>query len=205
MTTTCCWPASWPTPWEEGKRMQGRNLKLKHGRHQPGRTPHPVASRIPLVGGYFDVGPVAMSGTGTSIQATSQRLGPSMRFIADLSAWDSGMNLTVGQSGHFKRTLQGPVERLFQRRQPRACLRARGSQGYSGAEALTAGSVFYCETKARKGVATCGKSAPRFALASMLSVQAEVTYQKPPKEIQDVLNAPATPTPSISPEARMCC
>jgi len=38
------------------------------------------------------------------------------------------------------------------------------------------------------------------AAVAMMSLQAEVTYQKPPKEILDVLNAPAAPTPSISPD-----
>ena len=38
------------------------------------------------------------------------------------------------------------------------------------------------------------------AAVAVLSLQAEVTYQKPPKEILDVLNAPASPAPSISPD-----
>ena len=88
---------------EEGKRMQGRNLdKWKYRSINEVTIAHPVASRIPFVGPYFNVGPVGMSGTGTSIQAVSPRLGPSMRFIADLSAWDnSRLNLTVGQSAHI--------------------------------------------------------------------------------------------------------
>ncbi len=37
------------------------------------------------------------------------------------------------------------------------------------------------------------------AVAASFAARAEVTYQKPPKEILDVLNAPATPTPSVNP------
>lgn len=38
-----------------------------------------------------------------------------------------------------------------------------------------------------------------FLLLGACSLSAEVTYQKPPKEILDVLNAPAAPTPSVNP------
>ena len=44
------------------------------------------------------------------------------------------------------------------------------------------------------------KTALCAAAVAMLSLQAEVTYQKPPKEILDVLNAPPAPAPSISPD-----
>jgi dipeptidyl aminopeptidase/acylaminoacyl peptidase len=44
---------------------------------------------------------------------------------------------------------------------------------------------------------------PRFlvalCLAASMCASAEVPYQKPPKEILDVLNAPATPTPTVNP------
>lgn len=42
-----------------------------------------------------------MNGSSTTVKQTSRRLGPSMRFIADLSSWDGSFhNITVGQSGH---------------------------------------------------------------------------------------------------------
>ena len=42
-----------------------------------------------------------MSGSTTSVKQTSRRLGPSMRFVADLSDWDKSLNnVTLGQSGH---------------------------------------------------------------------------------------------------------
>ena len=88
---------------EEARRMQGRNsTRWKYGRMNELAIAHPVASRIPWVGAYFNIGPVAMSGTSTSINAATTRLGPSMRFVADLADWDaSRMNLTSGESGHI--------------------------------------------------------------------------------------------------------
>jgi penicillin amidase len=87
---------------EEAKRIQGRNPeKWRYGRMNQLTLAHPVASRIPWVGPYFNIGPVPLSGAGTTINATSERFGPSLRFVADTSAWDhSFMNLTIGESGH---------------------------------------------------------------------------------------------------------
>jgi penicillin amidase len=43
-----------------------------------------------------------MSGSATTVKATTPRLGVSMRFVADLANWDnSRMNLTLGQSGQL--------------------------------------------------------------------------------------------------------
>jgi penicillin amidase len=50
---------------------------------------------------YFDIGPVAASGSSTSVKQTTRRLGPSERFNADLSDWDKSLlNLPIGESGH---------------------------------------------------------------------------------------------------------
>jgi len=38
-----------------------------------------------------------------------------------------------------------------------------------------------------------------FLLAFVIPVSAELTWQKPPKEILDILNAPATPVLSVNP------
>ena len=55
---------------------------------------------LPLVGPYFDVGPVAMSGSTSTVKQTTWRLAPSMRMNADLGDWDrSLLNLPFGQSG----------------------------------------------------------------------------------------------------------
>jgi hypothetical protein len=49
-----------------------------------------------------------MSGSATTVKQTSQRIGPSMRFVADLGNWDNSLNnVLTGQSGqalssHFK-------------------------------------------------------------------------------------------------------
>src|SRR5258708_38770815 len=62
---------------------------------------HPVGSRLPLIGSYYNVGPSPMSGASTTVKQTTPRLGPSMRFVADLSDWEKSLNnITIGQSGH---------------------------------------------------------------------------------------------------------
>jgi penicillin G amidase len=94
---------------EEGRTTQGRNPEeWKHGAFISLELKNPVVSQIPWIGNWFTVGPTPMSGMTTTVKQTSRRLGPSMRFIADLSDWDRSLsNLTLGQSGqvlsgHFK-------------------------------------------------------------------------------------------------------
>jgi penicillin G amidase len=61
-----------------------------------------VGGELPLLGAYFNVGPIEMSGSSTTIKQTTLRLGPSMRFVADLSDWGNSLNnLTIGESGQF--------------------------------------------------------------------------------------------------------
>ncbi len=88
---------------EEGRKTQGSNLaKWDYGRFNLLSIKHPVGSRLPLVGPYFDIGPVEMSGSSTTIKQTSRVLGPSMRFIADLANWDGSLNnIDIGQSGQI--------------------------------------------------------------------------------------------------------
>ena len=88
---------------EEAKRIQGRNSqKWQYGRMNEVKLVHPVMSLIPWAGDFFNIGTIPMHGTGTSIKATTPRIGPSMRFVADLSNWEaSQMNLTIGESGHL--------------------------------------------------------------------------------------------------------
>lgn len=88
---------------EEGRQTQGSNLaKWHYGRYLMLTIKHPVGSALPLVGNYFNIGPVEMSGSGTTIKQTSLKLGPSMRFIADLSNWDRSFNnIDIGQSGQI--------------------------------------------------------------------------------------------------------
>lgn len=86
---------------EEGRRVHGQNVNnWDYGRYNALNLGHPVLSRIPYLGGYFRIGPVQMSGSATTIKQTTPRLGPSMRFVADLSNWDQSLNnIVTGQSG----------------------------------------------------------------------------------------------------------
>jgi penicillin G amidase len=88
---------------EEGRRTQGSNLsKWDYGRYNLLTIKHPVGSRVPVFGAYFNIGPVEMSGSGTTVKQTSLVLGPSMRFVADLANWDGSLNnIDIGQSGQI--------------------------------------------------------------------------------------------------------
>ena len=88
---------------EEGKRMQGSDVhKWQYGRWLRVLIDHPVIHQVPGIGSYFDIGPVAMSGSPSSPKQTTARLAPSMRMNADLSDWDrSLLNVTIGQSGQI--------------------------------------------------------------------------------------------------------
>jgi penicillin amidase len=87
---------------DEGGRMQGLDVKKwVYGKYLELTITHPIGHRLPVVAQYFDVGPVWMSGSSTSVKQTTRRLGPSMRMNADLGDWDrSLMNLPIGESGH---------------------------------------------------------------------------------------------------------
>jgi penicillin amidase len=88
---------------EEGRRRFGRNpAKWDYGVFIELNIRQPVGSRIPVIGPYFNIGPIPMSGSSTTVKQTTQRMGPSMRFVADLSNWDQSLNnITIGQSGQF--------------------------------------------------------------------------------------------------------
>jgi len=87
---------------EEGRRIQGPNVrKWIYGAALELLIAHPIGHRLPVVGKYFDVGPIWMSGSPTTVKQTTRRLGPSMRMNADLADWDrSQLNLPIGESGH---------------------------------------------------------------------------------------------------------
>lgn len=86
---------------EEGERNQGRNLnQWEYGRYMEITIPHPVESKIPWIGQYFNIGPVPVSGASQTVKQTTRRLLPSMRFVADTSDWDrSLLGLLIGESG----------------------------------------------------------------------------------------------------------
>jgi penicillin amidase len=89
--------------FEEGRKGQGGDVnRWDYGKANELTIKNPVGGEVPLLGPYFNVGPVEMSGSSTTIKQTTQRLGPSMRFIADLSDWDHSLNnITIGESGQF--------------------------------------------------------------------------------------------------------
>jgi penicillin G amidase len=88
---------------EEGRRMQGRDLKhWRYGKFLLLSINNPVIHKVPWVGKYFDIGPVPMSGSGTTVKQTTLALAPSMRMNADLSDWEKSLlNIQVGQSGQI--------------------------------------------------------------------------------------------------------
>ena len=89
--------------FEEGRKIQGSNVrKWDYGKYNELTVKQPVDSQIPLLGGYFNIGPVAMSGSSTTVKQTTRRIGPSMRFVADFSDWDRSLNnITAGESGQI--------------------------------------------------------------------------------------------------------
>jgi penicillin amidase len=86
-----------------GEKIQGSNVaEWDYGQTIELRLVHPVGGQLPLVGRYFNIGPVPMSGSSTSIKQTAQRLGPSLRMAIDLANLDqSQANIVTGESGHF--------------------------------------------------------------------------------------------------------
>ncbi len=94
---------------QDGRRRQGTPLsKWKWGRILEWKFAHPVGKQLPLVDRFFDIGPVQMSGSGTTVKQTTGTLGPSERMVVDLGDLDrSVQNLIVGESGfvasaHYK-------------------------------------------------------------------------------------------------------
>ena len=86
----------------EGRKLQGSKLpRWDYGQFNRLTVENPVFGKIPLIGSYFDIGPVAMSGSSTTVKQTTRRLGPSMRMVVDLGNLDNSvMNVTTGESGN---------------------------------------------------------------------------------------------------------
>jgi penicillin G amidase len=114
-------PAGWFPDYDEllrnslasavdaGEKLQGsRVAKWDYGQFIELKLVSPVGGQIPLIGKYFNIGPVPMSGGPDTIKQTTTRLGPSMRMVIDLSDFEkSQANVTVGESGqrlsrHYK-------------------------------------------------------------------------------------------------------
>ncbi|MEQ1947299.1 MAG: penicillin acylase family protein [Bryobacteraceae bacterium] len=95
--------------FDEAAKAQGSKAsRWKFGQTQALRIVNPVVGRIPVVGNYFSLGPVPMSGAPWTVLQYNGRIGPSMRMTVDLSAMDkSTIGLTAGESGqplssHYK-------------------------------------------------------------------------------------------------------
>jgi penicillin amidase len=85
-----------------GQKSQGSKLsRWDYGVFNRLTVQNPVIGQVPLIGKYFNIGPVSMSGSPTTIKQTSRRLGPSFRMVVDLSNLDASLaNITTGESGH---------------------------------------------------------------------------------------------------------
>ncbi len=94
---------------DDGVKVQGSKIsRWDYGQYNRLRILNPVDGQLPLIGKYFNIGPVPMSGSPTTIKQSSGDLGPSMRMIVDFSDLDhSFQNITIGESGqplskHYK-------------------------------------------------------------------------------------------------------
>lgn len=81
--------------------------QLRWGKLETLSVNHPVWSQIPLLRRYADLGPVEIGGSPLTVKQARNvelgdpnDLGPSMRFVADVGAWDrSTLTLVAGESG----------------------------------------------------------------------------------------------------------
>ncbi len=115
------WPAGWFDDYDQlllkclgqaigaGRKIQGSKIsRWDYGQFIELKIAQPVEGSLPVIGKYFNIGPVPMSGSSTTIKQTTRRLGPSMRMIVDLSDLDRSLqNITIGESGqplsrHYK-------------------------------------------------------------------------------------------------------
>lgn len=82
-------------------RLGGTLANWKYRELMHWNVDHPVFSRLPLIGRYFNIGRVPMSGSPSSPKQVGPAIGPSQRFVADLSNWDASYaNILAGASGH---------------------------------------------------------------------------------------------------------
>ncbi|HZL55623.1 MAG TPA: penicillin acylase family protein, partial [Bryobacteraceae bacterium] len=88
---------------DEGQRIQGKDPShWKWGRSNFLDLRNPIGSQIPVLGKYFNIGPVPISGSPTTVRQSKGKLGPSERMNVSLGNWDDSLlNLPVGESGHI--------------------------------------------------------------------------------------------------------
>ena len=94
---------------DAGQKIQGSSVsRWDYGQYMSLEIVNPVVGRLPLIGRFFDIGPVSMSGAGTTVKQYTRRLGPSLRMIVDLGDLEhSFANLATGESAqvlssHYK-------------------------------------------------------------------------------------------------------
>jgi penicillin amidase len=94
---------------EAGQKIQGsKPSRWDYGQYSSLQIVNPVEGRLPVIGRYFNIGPVAMSGAPTTVKQYTRRLGPSLRMVVDLGDMEhSFANLVTGESGqrlspHYK-------------------------------------------------------------------------------------------------------
>jgi penicillin amidase len=94
---------------QDGRGQQGTPVThWRWGRMLEWKLAHPIGKQLPFVDRFFDIGPVEMSGAGTTVKQTTPTLGPSERMVVDLGNLDNSMqNLVAGESGsvaspHYK-------------------------------------------------------------------------------------------------------
>ncbi len=87
---------------ETGRKRHGSPIShWRWGNVLQWNIQHAVGKQLPFVSGYFDIGPVPMSGSGSTIKQTTATLGPSERMVVDVGNWDKSVqNLPTGESGH---------------------------------------------------------------------------------------------------------
>ncbi|HSU61717.1 MAG TPA: penicillin acylase family protein [Bryobacteraceae bacterium] len=94
---------------QDGRKRQGTPIaNWRWGRVLQWKLVHPVGKQLPFVDRFFNIGPVGMSGSGTTVKQTTSTLGPSERMVVDFGDLDSSVqNLVTGESGavaspHYK-------------------------------------------------------------------------------------------------------
>jgi len=94
---------------DQGVKLQGSLVaRWDYGQYRQLTIRHPVASQMPILGKYFNLGPVPMRGSPTSVLQYTGVLGPSLRMVMDLGNWDGSFtNIVAGESGqrfslHYK-------------------------------------------------------------------------------------------------------
>jgi penicillin amidase len=94
---------------EDGRKQQGTPVAhWRWGRMLEWTLAHPIGKQLPFIDRFFNIGPVEMSGAGTTVKQTTTTLGPSERMVVDFGDLDSSVqNLLAGESGsvaspHYK-------------------------------------------------------------------------------------------------------